>query len=498
MAKGKKIAVTLVAVVVAAAVGLTAYRLWKKKDSSASKGKVFVTQVSDVNTAAGVSLSGSKFSGVIEAQKTVDYKYDSSKTVKSLAVKEGDEVKKGDLLFTYDVEAMQLELDQGRIEVERMKNEVETNKLQLQQLEEEKKKTPQDGQTSLNTQILSLQSDVAKAEYDIKTKKAENKKIKKSIKNAKVYSEVDGTVKSTLDLENIQNAESNVMVSISRGGSYLVKGTVNEQMINNIYVDMPVVIRSRVDENTTWTGKISSIETSPQKDNYSDMYSDGDSDSSSKSSKYAFYVEPDSLDGLMLGQHILIEPDLGEESGIDKKGIWLYSDYVFTEKGKSYVWAQDKNEKIEKREVKLGQKDENMGDVEILSGLKKDDYITYPSKNIKEGMPVTTNAEDPDLIEDDTENDADSDADNGGDDEIMPMDGDTEGDNADDPFAGYTIDDDGNFVDSEGNVLSDEEVEAMMEQAYGSLDADADNADINAADEADMDTAGAQALPADE
>ena len=37
-----------------------------------------------------------------------------------------------------------------------------------------------------------------------------------------------------------------------------------------------------------------------------------------------------------------------------------------------------------------------------------------------------------------------------------------------------------------------------MEEAYGSLDADADNADINAADEADMDTAGAQALPADE
>ena len=78
------------------------------------------------------------------------------------------------------------------------------------------------------------------------------------------------------------------------------------------------------------------------------------------------------------------------------------------------------------------------------------------------------------------------------------MDGDTDGDNADDPFAGYTIDDDGNFVDSEGNVLSDEEVEAMMEEAYGSLDADADDADINTADEADMDTAGAQALPADE
>lgn len=200
----------------------------------------------------------------------------------------------------------------------------------------------------------------------------------------------------------------------------------------------------------------------------------------------------------MLGQHILIEPDLGEESGIDKKGIWLYSDYVFTEKGKSYVWTQDKNEKIEKREVKLGQKDENMGDVEILSGLKKDDYIAYPSKNIKEGMAVTTNAEDPDLIEDDTDNDADGDAGNDGDDEIMPMDGDTDGDNADDPFAGYTIDDDGNFVDSEGNVLSDEEAEAMMEEAYGSLDADADDADINTADEADMDTAGAQALPADE
>ena len=142
-------------------------------------------------------------------------------------------------------------------------------------------------------------------EYDIKAKKNENKKLKKSIKNSQVTSTISGTVKTAAALETLEYAETDVVVSISKGDSFRVKGTVNEQMIGNIYQGMPVTIRSRVDNDTTWSGTISEIDTEPQSNN--DMYY-GDVDEDLTSSKYAFYIEPETLDGLMLGQHIILNP----------------------------------------------------------------------------------------------------------------------------------------------------------------------------------------------
>ena len=51
----------------------------------------------------------------------------------------------------------------------------------------------------------------------------------------------------------------------------------------------------------------------------------------SQSSNYAFYDKPENFDGLMLGQHVLIEIDNGKDTSINKTGIWLYSDFTITE-----------------------------------------------------------------------------------------------------------------------------------------------------------------------
>ena len=52
--------------------------------------------------------------------------------------------------------------------VERLQNEIASNKSQIAELEKEKKNADQDAAVSYTTQILSLQSDNAKNEYDIK------------------------------------------------------------------------------------------------------------------------------------------------------------------------------------------------------------------------------------------------------------------------------------------------------------------------------------------
>lgn len=46
------------------------------------------------NTASDFKLSNRSFLGVVEAQESVDVKYDSSKTVAEILVKNGDSVKR--------------------------------------------------------------------------------------------------------------------------------------------------------------------------------------------------------------------------------------------------------------------------------------------------------------------------------------------------------------------------------------------------------------------
>ncbi|MDE6103300.1 MAG: biotin/lipoyl-binding protein [Oscillospiraceae bacterium] len=122
MNKKKKIIITAVSAAAAVTVAVSGIAIWKFGSDDQSGEKVFVNPVADINTVNMISLSGNCFSGVIESQKSLDVKYDTSKTIKEILVKEGDEVSEGTDLFTYDVEAMELELEQGELEIEKFNN----------------------------------------------------------------------------------------------------------------------------------------------------------------------------------------------------------------------------------------------------------------------------------------------------------------------------------------------------------------------------------------
>lgn len=409
MGKSKKIIIGTVAGVTAAAVCVSGVLVWHHHSKSSSvDGVAYVMPIRDVNSAAN-TVSDLQFSGVVEPQETKEIKLDTSKTVSEIAVQEGDHVNAGDPLFTYDVESMQLELQQGNVEIERMENEIASNKQQITQLESEKKNAGADDKLTYTTQIQSLQTDIAKSEYDIKTKKIELEKLQNTINNATVKAEITGTVQSLKTVEQLQSDGTDVLMKIMSDGEFRVKCTISEQNIQSIYQDEPMVLRSRVDDSS-WKGTISEIST--EADN-SMMY--GSSDDMTTASKYPFYVTLDSSDGLMLGQHLLVSMDDMSDDSIDKSGIWLYSDYVLTdEDGRSYVWAADKKDRLEKREVEVGQTDDTAGDCEIKSGLSEDDMIAFPSDSYQEGMKTTTNPDEATPEEDSTGDGADE----------MPADGD--------------------------------------------------------------------------
>ena len=117
------------------------------------------------------------------------------------------------------------------------------------------------------------------------------------------------------------------------------------------------------------------------------MYYGMPADEMTASSNYPFYVELESTEGLLLGQHVYMEVDTGEQTFT---GVSLGSYFIcFEEDGSAYVWAEN-GKKLEKRTVTLGEYDPMMDTYQILSGLTESDYIAFPDPELcQEGVPTT-------------------------------------------------------------------------------------------------------------
>ena len=94
----------------------------------------------------------------------------------------------------------------------------------------------------------------------------------------------------------------------------------------------------------------------------------------------------DDFKGLMLGQHVYVEPDEAEDV---KTGIWLPSYYILNEGSKNYVWAVNDKNRIEKREVQLGKFDDTLSEYEITSGVTADDRLAVVEDRVHSGMYAT-------------------------------------------------------------------------------------------------------------
>lgn len=148
-----------------------------------------------------------------------------------------------------------------------------------------------------------------------------------------------------------------------------------------------------MDEELTWTGTITKVDTENTITNNNYYYSDS-GDETTTSSKYPFYVALDSMEGLILGQHVYIELDMGQQP--TKEGVWLYSYYLVMDDGDPYVWMANGKDRLEKRVVELGEYDENTDQYEIKSGLTEEDLIAFPMPGLYEGVTTVTNAEEVD------------------------------------------------------------------------------------------------------
>lgn len=353
-----------------------------------TEGTAYVQSVSAVCGIGSVGMSNT-YAGVVSPQNETEIKKSGEETVAEVLVKIGDQVHKDQVLFTYDTDQVQLNLEKGRLELDQLKNTITAKQNEKAQLQNEKNSASADQQLQYTLEIQEADAAIMEAQYNVSVKEKEIKKLEETLNSLEVKSPIDGIVQSLNENgETDDYGNEKPYMTIVETGAYRVKGYVNEMNVYNVTEGTAVTVYSRVDD-TIWTGTIEKINLeNPVKQENNMFYDSSASDDTVNSSKYEFYVTLDNADGLMMGQHVYMQ--VGERlDESSEEAIELPAYYLNDVEGSPWVWVQNKKNKLEKREVELGTYSEEMDTYLIESGLEVTDYIAYPEETLEEGMLCT-------------------------------------------------------------------------------------------------------------
>ena len=348
---------------------------------------VYVQSVERLAAMGGIA-PGNRFLGLVVSEHTAEVSRDADKTIQELLVKEGDDVKEGQPLFCYDTEELQLNLDKKNLELEQLKSSIESYKEKIKSLERERSGLSGTAKLQYTVEIQSAQVDQKEAELKLKTKEDEVKKAQELLDNSTVTSPITGRVQKINENDTTDSdGKPAAYITIQQSGAYRVKGVLGELQRGSLKEGDRVKLVPRTEEDAAWTGTVTLVDyENPTQGTDMDRYYGSSSDEMTTASRYPFYVELDSTDGLMLGQHLYIELDTGADApGVGISGAFL----CYNEDGSAYVWAE-KGGKLEKRAVTLGDYDPMTDVQKITEGLSMEDYIAYPDPELcRSGAPTT-------------------------------------------------------------------------------------------------------------
>ena len=197
---------------------------------------------------AGVGASN-YYSGIVEAQETQEVQTDASKEIDEIFVQVGDEVKKGDALFSYKTDELKLEIEKAKLSLDNTATSITEYNNQIASYQNDINNTNDNAiKTELQLKITDIQNQIRQAQLEQRTTQAEIEAKQKSIENAIVKSTVDGVIKTI----STSSTDQGPYMTILGTGTYRVKGSVDEMNVGMLSEGMSVTIHSRVDQSQTW------------------------------------------------------------------------------------------------------------------------------------------------------------------------------------------------------------------------------------------------------
>ncbi|WP_242141829.1 MULTISPECIES: efflux RND transporter periplasmic adaptor subunit [unclassified Bacillus cereus group] len=361
------------------------------------KNKVFITSVVVIGIVAGsyfafgggssdvaIAYSGykvtekqientQKFGGEVIPNGMETIAFDPSKGTYELAVQKGDEVKKGQLLFTYNDPTMKLGVTEAEMqkklaekEVTLLKKQIDTAKQTLQK--NKNAGAPQEMLKASETEVQQLESQLEMKKFEVEKAEQMIKTNKEKLTTLSVTSPVDGFIDEIT--KNTDEKTGLNGITIRHTGPLKVKGQLSEFELAHVKVGQEVTITSKTVPGKKWTGKVTEITSTPIKS----------MDENKTVSNYQFIVTLNNSEDLQNGFHVYVTNTSGAATGtvIPKSSI--------VKKGDKNVVFVMKDGKVKEQPITVEFETDSEAKV---SGVKKGEQIvSKPDKDLKDGMEV--------------------------------------------------------------------------------------------------------------
>ncbi|MGE7780108.1 efflux RND transporter periplasmic adaptor subunit [Peribacillus sp. NPDC097264] len=369
----KKWIIIGVSLLIVIMVTVSVYRQVLAKGPSVS---VIVPKMEDISST--IMIPGSV---AMENQQTVYFSTEKGE-LKKVEVKEGQKVKKGDLLLTYENPQLESELEQNNLSKESAYLKINQLKRQKEQLEEKEKQLSKQvgddrAEEQLNPEFDQIDTDTKLADIELKQVLLKEKQLNEQIQDLKVESKVDGVVltvsKQGESLAVTGTAEP--LIQIGNLGNLLVSGVLSEYDTLKIKKGQSVSFSSDAVEDEKWKGEIVNIHSLPQKTDLSQ--------GNSQAVQYPVTAKLISeTDVLKPGFQLFMEIETDK-----KKALVLPMDAIIDEGERMFVYMVD-GKSVKKKEIKPGIISSEK--IEVIKGINKNDRVVIdPSDKIEEGMEVT-------------------------------------------------------------------------------------------------------------
>lgn len=214
-------------------------------------------------------------------------------------------------------------------------------------------------------------------ELDIKLAEVELRRLQEEVNDGVVCAKLDGTVKYVRDPEEaLMNGTA--MLEVSGGGGYYIEATLSEMELDTMQIGNTVTVNSWQTGNV-YEGTVVDISRYPANNS-------GWSNGNNNVSWYPFTVFVDESAELTEYEYVDISYQAEQQ---DTGGWYLQSVFIRSEGGKSYVFAEGADGRLEKRTVRTG-KDLWGSYKQIRGGLTPDEWVAFPYGNdVVEGAEVS-------------------------------------------------------------------------------------------------------------
>lgn len=357
-------------------------------------------------------------SGVIEPVKKVNISSSISANIVSLLVKEGQTVKKGDLLARLDRETIIAEVEQQTAALSQQQHSSEAAKLQLKQaqIDYDKKVKLKENDFISESEIetFKINLDIAKTAYgssleSIKLQTAYLDQAKDRLSKTSIYSPMDGIVtklyKEEGEMVTGSQFNTDVILSIADLNAYKVNVDVDENDVPSISLYDSVKVTVDALGDSIFKGIVTEIGNTPLNAANTDVAVEYTvavnliTKNGSIKPGMTTYAEiiTDVVDNVLsipiqaLARRKIEDAEKTEAAAWDKKNE--FEDIIFRLKDKN---GGSKIYTVEAVKIKTGISNERF--IEITEGLNENDLIVSGdyktiSKVLKDGMEVKENGE---------------------------------------------------------------------------------------------------------